>query len=391
MGRQPDSRNRGFFFRAGRGWFTKIDGSFVALTDPEGERLRSKSTPIAEVKAAYARIIAAPVESVNSTAGTTIQDVVNAYLDWAKIEGSGKTYSIRADALFDFCYGFPARFRDKSSDPLGEYTIRKADGPKEPTREDRIHDGHGRMPVADLLPLHVDRWLAKHTSWKGAKRTKIQAVLRALNYSVEAGMIPLNPIKGFRIPKTNARSTYITPEQEEKLCQTAGEDLAIAIKVLIRTGARPGCEFAALTAKHVKDHSERMEWVFQPQESKTKRLRTIRITDPGIIALVRERVERHPKGALFRTCRGAWTGRNLSERFRRLRDRLRLEGTEFDDDCVLYSCRHTYGKRTLQGFWSGKQTNIETLARLMGNSVQVCRDHYLQWTDSYNEPLWDSA
>jgi len=147
-----------------------------------------------------------------------------------------------------------------------------------------------------------------------------------------------------------------------------------------------------LTAKHVKDHSERMEWVFQPQESKTKRLRTIRITDPGIIALVRERVERHPKGSLFRTYRGsAWTGRNLSERFRRLRDRLRLEGTEFDDDCVLYSCRHTYGKRTLQGFWSGKQTNIETLARLMGNSVQVCRDDYLQWTDSYNEPLWDSA
>jgi hypothetical protein len=92
MGRQPGSRNRGYFYRAGHGWFTKIDGSFVALTDPEGERIRSKATPIAEIKAAYARIIAAPVEPVNSPAeGTTIQDVCNA-LDQAKAEGSGKTY-----------------------------------------------------------------------------------------------------------------------------------------------------------------------------------------------------------------------------------------------------------------------------------------------------------
>jgi integrase len=160
---------------------------------------------------------------------------------------------------------------------------------------------------------------------------------------------------------------------------------------LIRTGARPGCEFAALTAKHVKDHGGRMEWVFQPQE-KTKRLRTLRITDPEIIAIVRELIRQHPTGELFRAGRGsAWTRRNLSERFRRLRHKLRKEGTVFDDDCVLYSCRHSYAKRILQGYWSGKQTNIETLARLMGNSVQVCRDHYLQWTDSDNEPLWESA
>jgi hypothetical protein len=111
-----------------------------------------------------------------------------------------------------FCYGFPARFRDRSDDPLGEHALRKADGPpKEPTRKDRIHDGYGRMAVAELLPLHVDQWLAKHKKWKGAKRTKVQAVKRAMNYGVEAGMIAANPIKGFRTIKNNARVTYITP------------------------------------------------------------------------------------------------------------------------------------------------------------------------------------
>jgi hypothetical protein len=63
----------------------------------------------------------------------------------------------------------------------------------------------------------------------------------------------------------------------------------------------------------------------------------------------------------------------------------------FDEDCCMYSCRHTYAKRTLQGYWSGKATNIETLAQLMGNSAQVCCEHYLQWCESYTEPLWEAC
>lgn len=39
---------------------------------------------------------------------------------------------------------------------------------------------------------------------------------------------------------------------------------------------------------------------------------------------------------------------------------------------------YTFAKRVLQGYWSGKSTNIEMLAKLMSNSPQVCRDHYLQ-------------
>ena len=56
--------------------------------------------------------------------------------------------------------------------------------------------------------------------------------------------------------------------------------------------------------------------------------------------------------------------------------------------------RHSSGPifRGLNGKpWTGKPCTIETLARLMGNSVQVCRDHYLQWCESYNEPLWEAC
>jgi len=384
-GRRVGTRNRGYFYRAGRGWFTKINGRFVPLEFENGDRMPSDNTPLAEVKAAYHRLMANKGEPITIDAPdvcpVTVLEVCAAYLAKAEADGAKKTHHDRADTLFDLCFGLPPEFRSKNGKPT-----------RRPSTKDYIHDGYGSMLVARLRPLNIDQWLQAHKTWNGGKRSRVQAVKRALNYGVEAGLIPVNPIKGYKVAKQNARVTYLTPEQESVLCRTANPALATAIKVCIRTGARPGCEFAALTARHVKDHGERMEWVFQANESKTKRLRTIRITDPEIIELVRQQIERCPTGPIFRNTKGEpWKAKNMSLSFRLLKYRLEKRGIEFDRDCCMYSCRHTYAKRTLQGFWTGRQTNIETLARLMGNSPQVCRDHYLQWSDSYNEPLWESA
>jgi integrase len=354
----------------------------VALQDDLGNPLKSKTTPVADLKAAHRRIVASGPPAANEVAnGTTVIDVCDAYL--AKVEGDGatKTYNDRADTLFDFCHGLPPRFRSGRGKPQ-----------EKPEPADYIHKGFADVAVASLLPLHVDQWLNAHPTWKGGRRSRVQALKRALNYGVECGLIPASPLRGYKIPKQAARVTYLTPEQEKALHDAANPSMQMAMKVCIRTGARPGCEFAAMTAQHVKDHGERMELVFQPNESKTKRLRVIRITDPEIVAIIRERVAKHPKGAVFRNTRGdEWKRESLSLAFRKLKAKLIKKGVEFDKDACMYSCRHTYAKRILQGYWTGKQTNIETLARLMGNSPQVCRDHYLQWTDTYNEPLWESA
>jgi integrase len=406
-GRKAGSRNKGYFYRTGRGWYAKIRGEFVALEYENGERMRDKDVPAAEAKAARERAIraylaaaenakiaqadstepdAAPTQSSEVTDSLTILDVCKAYLAEAKATGAETTYKARAGILFDFCFGLPARFRP-DDDP-------GAPPKPKPKKSDYIHNGYDQLPVDQLKPFHIDTWLQKHPSWKGGRRTKIQAVKRALNYAAKGGLIAVNPIKGYHTPKQNARTTYITPEQEIELLTSANAAFAMAIKVLIRTGARPGCEFAKLTAKHVKDHGERMEWVFQVDESKTKKLRVIRITDPEIIGIVREQIAKHPRGPIFRCGNGhsIWTRDYLSQRFTRLRKKLQKRGVEFDRDCCLYSCRHTYAKRILQGYWNGgKHTNIETLARLMGNTPEVCREHYLQWSESYNEPLWESA
>ena len=82
---------------------------------------------------------------------------------------------------------------------------------------------------------------------------------------------------------------------------------------------------------------------------------------------------------------------NALPKFPQGEDTDQEKGITLDSDACMYSCRHTYAKRTLEGYWTGKPTSIHTLARLMGNSVKVCMDHYLQWSAADNEMLWGAA
>jgi integrase len=53
----------------------------------------------------------------------------------------------------------------------------------------------------------------------------------------------------------------------------------------------------------------------------------------------------------------------------------------------LYACRHTYAKRTINGYWTGQPCDIVTLADLMGDSVKTVTTHYLKWSDAYRDRL----
>jgi hypothetical protein len=94
-----------------------------------------------------------------------------------------------------------------------------------------------------------------------------------------------------------------------------------------------------------------------------------------------------PKGSgipLVRTKHGKqWKRCNGVQQFCVLKRKLKLP-----DDRVTYTCRHTFAKRTLSGYYTGQPVSIEVLAGLMGNTPKVCWDHYAQWADDYNDPLW---
>ena len=236
--RKKGSRNKGYFFRNGRGWCATDK---TPLTDEDGDRLREKNADPATIKEAYARYLLQRRQPQLATKGddTTVIEACQLYLDDCKATGASSTYDTRGRILFDFCTGLPEGMWQKEAD-----------------KSKRIHKGYGNLPVSKLIPLHVDQWLAAHPTWNGSRRTKIQAVKRAINYCVDAGLLSRNPLKGYKAGKANVRRTYITPEQEAACYKFANPAIAQAIQVCIRTGARYGCEFTKLTKRHV-EQSER--------------------------------------------------------------------------------------------------------------------------------------
>lgn len=397
LGRKKGSRTRGYHYRKGRGWYALDDDRRVPLVYPSGEHIRDQDADPATLKEAFERwkvasqatkLAAEKAEQAEAT--VTLEKVCDLYLSHTEMTGAEATHYNRANTLFDFCYAFPAKFRRKNEQPA-EYTAEE----KKAMQQQRCsHPPYGDLPATALTPLHVDEWLKAHPTWKTGRRTKVQALKRALNYAVERKLIPHNPIAGYFAGKDRSRITYFTDEQEAALMKHANANLRMALQVCIRTGLRYGVEFTSLTKDQITDMGDRMEWRVIPKKTKTsQKYRVVRVKSPEIIAIARQQMQAFPTGPIFRNNKGkAWTQSSLTTAFLRLRLRIeKQEKIQFDADACMYACRHTYAKRTLQGYWTGRPTTIETLAKLLGNTPQVCWKHYVQWCDSYSEPLWDAS
>jgi integrase len=390
-GRREGSRNKGYFYRTGRGWFTKDQsGGFVPLVGEDGQRLKDKSLKDSVVKLAHARYLTTEKTKQAAKGQVTVLEVCNAYLESIKREGgAANTLESRSDTLYDFCTGLPAMWRDKPGKK------RYRDRPdRKPTDADKIpgHPGYGGMAVADLKPFHVDAWLKAHKGWSPTgQKTRLQAVKRAMNWAAKLQLIERNPIRGMSvsIPHKENKATYLDDIQEAALLKSAKGQLRIALRVLIRTGMRPGCEFAKLTAAHVVDLGDKLELRFKPTESKNRKERIVRVSDPEIVDIIRRKVADHKQGPIFRNRNSRpWIVRCLSLSFRRALARAEKAGVKFDEHVCLYSTRHTYAKRCLTGYWSGKPITIQVLAELMGNTPKICQEYYLKWTKNFDAPLW---
>ena len=225
----------------------------------------------------------------------------------------------------------------------------------------------------------MKRWVDAHTGWKTG-RIQTQAIRRALNHGVEVGLIDRNPLKEIKVAPVGKRVTYFTDKQEEALLKVASSAMRLALKVCIATGARPMIEFGALEARHVEETERGQVWRFPPEETKTGKERVIYVPDE-IAEIVRRLKKKHRTGRLFRREQGEpWTAPGMRHTFARLRKKVKL-----DDDAVFYTCRHTFAKRKL-----GEGVSLEILAGLMGNTPQVCWDHYAKWSDQYTEPMWNA-
>ena len=385
-GRKSGGHNKGYWYRKGRGWYVSEGEAKIPLTDQHGNHIKEGSTPDDVLKDAYARYRLGLDEQAKRKAiggGAIVGSVCEVYLNHSRATDRETTFTKRGEFLFNFCSGLSFRFWDYG---IGRQV-------PTPTENDYIHSGYANSEVASLIPMDIQNWLDNHPTWgKGTRRIAVQSVKRAFNYAVEMGLIPSNPIKGFVAGVGGKRITYFDDKQEEAIYKYASKPLGMMVRVCIKTGARYGSEYACLTAKHIEEAPQGMIWRFSPDEqktgSKTKRDRVIYV--PAEIAeLVRQQVKKYPKGAIFRNSQGTpWKVTTVKENFSRLRRTLKKNGVTLDKDAVMYSCRHTYAKRMLGGYWTGEAITLEVLAGLMGNTPQVCYDHYAKWCESYNTPLF---
>lgn len=382
-GRRKGGSNRGYTYRSDTGYWI-VTKTRRALLDEHGSKLRDKRIPLKVLDHHYRRQLEEEKRLLQERGHhqdeTTVAVICETYLKHCKIHDAPATYKMRQGYLWDFCTGLPP------STIKGELS-------KKDRNRLRIHDGFGKIRLCDLRPYDITRWLDEHEEWNGARRNAVQAVKRAINYCLEQGLLSRSPIEGYKVKRPNGRITYFTPEQEEAIYIGLSRNPAYAqlIRVCIRTGARPISEYGSLEACHVEDHGNRMEWSWHDGTKVKGKKRVIKISEPWIIDLVRQQMKRYPSGTLFRNRLGKpWIKQSVKHNFRRLRLRLAKEDILLDEDACTYTCRHTFAKRILHGYWSGKPTNIETLAQLMGISRQVCWDYYARWCDAYQEPLWEA-
>ena len=353
-GRKAGSRNSGYWFRKGRGWYVTEGDRQVPLCGKDGDHIKDNEIPTETLKDAYAAYRLAKQDGdklANTGDGAVILRVCQDYLDFAKTNQKEATYTKRGEFLFDLCFGLPCRFWDYGGKRKPTAT---------PTKADKIHEGYGAMTVAEFLPLHCQKWLDAHNRWgKGTRRMAIQSLKRAFSYAVEMGAIPHNPIKGFKAPVGNTRVTFLTPEQENAICEISKKSFQVAFQVLIRTGARYSSEFCRLTPKHVEETDKGMVWRFSASEAKTAKLRTIFV--PKEIAEITRDLMRHckPNEQIFWNSHGKpWNKESISSAFERAVKRLQNKGVTFDDDVCLYSAAIWRGARCAFGkhakcFWGG--------------------------------------
>ncbi len=255
----------------------------------------------------------------------------------------------------------------------------------------------GALKVCEFQKKHLREWLQQHLTWNhNSQRNVIATVLAAFNYCCHFDNLDANPVAGFEKPTATPRVTAFTPEEEDAIYEATDEAHGLYIRSCILTGARPYSELAKVTADHVVETEHGMYYLLKARThdgrsghktgKRTGKDRRIMLCDEmeDITRRLMLKAPRESGIPLFLSTRGeTWQKSNGVQRFCQLRKRLRLPA-----DRCMYTCRHTFAKRHLSGYYTGRPITIEVLAGLMGNTPQTCWRHYACWADQYNDPLW---
>ena len=358
-------------------WYATIDGKRTKLRGEAGEPIKGKDRrQLAELAIARSKL---QIEPVAAAGDVLVATVCDAYLTYTGRTATREYHTLASSVVNDFC----------------SYC--------------------GGIAATDVKKKHVRDWVASHPTWKSdnTKRDYMTMIVSAFNHAVkEEEMLDTNPLNGLKKPARFARVTYFKEDEIKEVidyCNRPPKKKAVSLSpigdfftALILTGARPFSELAKVTADHVQETDKGMvirikagtddDGNYRHKAAKKTGKDRIIYLFPDVEQVIRTLMLRFPKGSgipLFFTPRyKSWRRCNGVQSFCTIKRNLGWDKDPEKKHLSLYTCRHTFAKRILSGYWTGEPATIETLAGLMGNTPKVCWDHYAQWCDEYNEPLW---
>jgi integrase len=222
---------------------------------------------------------------------------------------------------------------------------------------------YGGVPIVEIKPLHLTRWLAARPGWADSTRAcAITTISRAFNWAAQQKYLDVSPMRGFKKPRMTRRERLLEPAEVGAILDAIPDrqfrDFFVA---LVESGCRPG-EAAKVEAKHVDLDAGTWTIKFKGDPE-----RTIYLT-PKLKEITARLMAAHPEGPIFRNTRGTpWTRQRYGSRLRFLRAKLGL-----GDDLTAYLVRHYFATDGLE-----RGIPDATVAELMGHKgTDIIHKHY---------------
>ena len=358
--RKREANGTAWYRKFDDGWYTTIDGKRTRMRDATGRTIKGKDMK-ADAQLAIARLkLSIPATHFEGT--ILVANVADAYLEHLKAFATADHIDNGTRTMNDSC----------------SYC--------------------GALPVMNLKGKHVRQWVDQHASWKSdnTKRDPMIIVSAALNHAVkEEELLESNPIAHLKKPAGFHRVTFFKEEGVQEVLQyfnrpakwRTGSRRRVGefFRMLLLTGARPFSELARITADNVQETDKGMiirikvgtdEYGDYRHKSakKTGKDRLIYLF-PEAPKMIQSLIKEYPRGSglvLFRTPRGqGWTRNNGVRSMCAMKKALGWDQDTEKKGHSMYTCRHTFAKRIMSGYWTEQRAAVETLAGLMGNRPSV--------------------
>ena len=332
--------------RRAKPWFRKARGAWFVTVEGVQHNLGADKEEAFE---RFYQLMRQPQRRVVSS--QALVAVVDAFLDWVKINRSADTFEWYRYRLQRFCQRYPD------------------------------------LRTTDLKPFHVQQWVDSYPDLgRTSRRNYLRSVKRCCKWAVQQGYLSAIPVEHLEVPTADRRERRVTTSEYEQLLSLMNDE---SMRDLVITTWESGCrpqESLRVEARHVDIEHQR--WVFPKSEAKGKRQPRVIYLSETAIEITRRRMDQFPVGPLFRNSKGRpWTPDAVNCAFDRLRVKLLRTSATFDAEALEKEIRNMLSELSQNCLVNGevipktvKQLSDEARRKVLARLTQESVPCYLLYS-----------